>query len=159
MYFKKNINLAKIKRDSHEMEVIKKWILLGERERERGDYIGSENRKTRVGSKRVLKQKALSFAFPVSFCESKETLKKTTHNTNINLHLHLHGSLISAPFITLTKKKKKIPLFPNLTRFCLSFSLSLSKTLTIPWLFLRLRPRFLPVIFRYFPLSVCVFIC
>ena len=126
MYFKKNINLAKIKRDSHEMEVIKKWILLGERERERerGDYyIGSENRKTRVGSKRVLKQKALSFAFPVSFCESKETLKKTPHNTNINLHLHLHGSLISAPFITL---KKKIPPFPNLTRFCLSFSLSLS---------------------------------
>ena len=116
MYFKKNINLAKIKRDSHEMEVIKKWILLGERERERerGDYyIGSENRKTRVGSKRVLKQKALSFAFPVSFCESKETLKKTPHNTNINLHLHLHlhGSLISAPFITLTKKKKKNPPF------------------------------------------------
>ena len=39
MYFKKNINLAKIKRDSHEMEVIKKWILLGEREREREEII------------------------------------------------------------------------------------------------------------------------
>ena len=130
MYFKKNINLAKIKRDSHEMEVIKKWILLGERERERerGDYyIGSENRKTRVGSKRVLKQKALSFAFPVSFCESKETLKKTPHNTiiNLHLHLHLHGSLISAPFITLTKKKKNPPFSKSHSLLPLFLSLSL----------------------------------
>ena len=37
MYFKKNINLAKIKRESHEMESDKKVNIIGrERERERG---------------------------------------------------------------------------------------------------------------------------